>query len=174
MQYWKMFQWTLMSLYCLWVQQACQMTVDVQGVLVGIWLLVTFRFQPSPLASKLRAASRKGEQSVSLPLPVNSFSTASPMQCLLVEAGVTGCCKTLTLNLQGRLLYNPTTVEQEETPNGCKSGWGCTRLMQPNEWWIRQKRRKLPTAVTVDEVAQVISQRWIRRKRRRLPKVVKA
>ena len=75
------------------------MVVDAQGVLVGVWLLVTFRFLPSPLASKLRAALRKGEQSVSLSLPVNSLSTASPMQCLLAAAGVTGCREAPTLNL---------------------------------------------------------------------------
>ena len=75
------------------------MAVDAQGVLVGVWLLVTFRFLPSPLASKLCAAPRKGGQSVSLSLPVNSLSTASPVQCLLVAAGVTGCREAPTLNL---------------------------------------------------------------------------
>ena len=131
------------------------MAVKAQGVLVGVWLLVTFHFQPSPLASKLRAALRKEEQSVNLSLPVNSLSTASPVQCLLVAAGVTGCREAPTLNLQGRLLYNPTVeqvrrklpmamktdevvqdlcdptadqAEEEKTPNSCDSGWGCTRL----------------------------------------------
>ena len=113
---------------------ACQMAVNAQGVLVGVWLLVTFRFQPSLLASKLHAVLPKGEQSVSLSLPVNSLLTASPMQCLLVAVGVTGCHEAPTLNLQRRLLYNPTVeqVEEEETLNGCESRGSCTRLMQPN------------------------------------------
>ena len=100
------------------------MAVDVQGVLVGVCLLVTFCFLPSPLASKLCAAPQKGGKCVSFSLPVNSLSTASPMQCLLVAAGVTGCSQAPTLNLQGRLLYNPTVeqAEEEETPNGCGSG----------------------------------------------------
>ena len=56
------------------------MAVDAQGLLVGVWLLVTSRFQPSPLAVKLHAAPRKGEQSVSLILPLCSLDTASPLQ----------------------------------------------------------------------------------------------
>ena len=65
-----------------------------------------------------------GVQSVSLSLPVNNLSTASPMQCLLVAEGVTGCREAPILNLQGRFLYNPTVdqAEEEETPNGCESG----------------------------------------------------
>ena len=141
---------------------------------MGIWLLVTFHFQPSLLASKLQAAPRKGDQSVNLSLSVNSPSTASPMQCLLKAAGVTGCHEAPTLNLQVQLLYNPMVeqVEEEETPNGCESRWGCTRLSQPNggsggrgensqQLWQRMRS------------ALVISQKWIRQKRR-LPTAVKA
>ena len=108
-------KWLLMRKVCWW----------------GVWLLVTFRFLPSPLASKLRAAPRKGGQSVSLSLSVNSLSTASPMQCLLVASGVTVCCEAPTLNLQGRFLYNPMVeqVEEEETPNSCESRLCFTRLM---------------------------------------------
>ena len=76
---------------------------DASSVLVGVWLLVTLRFQPSPLASKLLAAPRKGEQSVSLSLPVYSLSTASPMQYLLVAAGVYGCRKAPELNCKGEI-----------------------------------------------------------------------
>ena len=76
---------------------------DASSVLVGVWLFVTLRFQPSPLASKLLAALRKGEQSVSLSLPVHSLSTASPMQCLLVAAGVYGCCKAPEPNCKGEI-----------------------------------------------------------------------
>ena len=61
---------------------------DPSSVLVGIWLLVILRFQPSPLDSKLLVALRKGEQSVSLSLPVHSLSTASPVQCPLMAGGV--------------------------------------------------------------------------------------
>ena len=76
---------------------------DASSVLVGVWLLVTLRFQPSPLASKLLAALPKGEQSVSLSLPVHSLSTASPMQCLLVAAGVYGCRKAPEPNCKGEI-----------------------------------------------------------------------
>ena len=76
---------------------------DASSVLVGIWLLVTLRFQPSPLASKLFTAPQKGEQSVSLSLPVHSLSTASPMQCLLVAAGVYGCRKAPEPNCKGEI-----------------------------------------------------------------------
>ena len=137
-----------------------------------------------------------------LPLPLNSLSTASPMQCLLAAAGVTGCRKAPILNLWGRLLYNPTVdqAEEEDTPNGCESGRGCTRLMWPNGG--SGGRGEFPTAVKAEEVAQdlcnptvdqaeeeetpngcdsgwgrtsyILSQRWIRRKRRRFPTAVKA
>ena len=76
---------------------------DASSVLVGVWLLVTFRFQPAPLASMLLAAPQKGEQSVSLSLPVYSLSTASPMQCLLVAAGVYGCRKAQEPNCKGEI-----------------------------------------------------------------------
>ena len=76
---------------------------DASSVLVGVWLLVTLRFQPSLLASKLLAAPRKGEQSASLSLPVHSLSTASPMQCLLVAAGVYGCRKAPEPNCKGEI-----------------------------------------------------------------------
>ena len=135
-------------------KNACQMSVDAQGVLVGVRLLVTSRFQPSPLASKLCAAPQKEEQSVSLLMPAYSLATSSPMQCLLVEAGVIGYRVAPTRNLQRRLLYNPTVErpEEEETPNVCE------RLYKTYvaQGWIRRKRRKLPTAVTADEIVQVI------------------
>ena len=67
------------------------------------WLLVTLHFQPSPLASKLLAAPRKREQSVSLSLPVHSLSTESPMQCLLVAAGVYGRRKAPEPNCKGEI-----------------------------------------------------------------------
>ena len=113
------------------------------------------------LASKLRAAPRKGEQSVSLTLPMYSLDTSSPSQCLLVVAGVTGCSEGPTLSLLGRLLYNPT-VEEEETPNGCESGWGCTRLMRPTDGsdrrgqksqrlWQCMRSHKLYFVPTVDQ-----------------------
>ena len=76
---------------------------DASSVLVGAWLLITLRFQPSPLASKLLAAPRKGEQSISLSLPVHSLSTASPMQCLLAAAGVYGCRKAPEPNCKGEI-----------------------------------------------------------------------
>ena len=79
---------------------------DASSMLVGVWLLVTLCFQPSPLASKLLAAPRKGEQSVSLSLPVHSLSTASPMQCLLVAAGVYGCRKAPEPNCKGEITIN--------------------------------------------------------------------
>ena len=178
------------------------MAVDAQGVLVGVWLLVTFRFLPSPLASKLRAAPRKGGQSVSLSLPVNSLLTASPLQCLLVAAGVTGCCEAPTLNLWGRLLYNPMVeqAEENETPNGCESRRGCTRLMWPNggsggggEFPMAVKAEEAvqdlcnPTVDQVEEektpngcdsgwgrASYILSQWLIKRKRRRFPTAVKA
>ena len=89
-------------------------------------MLITLRFQPSPLASKLLAAPRKGEQSVSLSLPVHSLSTASPMQCLLAAAGVYGCRKAPEPNCKGE-----TSMTQ---------------------WWSRWRRTKVPTAVKADEV----------------------
>ena len=76
---------------------------DASSVLVGVWLLITLRFQPSPLASKLLTAPRKGEQSVSLSQPVHSLSTASPMQCLLAAAGVYGCHKAPEPNCKGEI-----------------------------------------------------------------------
>ena len=99
---------------------------DASSVLVGVWLLVTLRFQPSPLASKLLSAPRKGEQSVSLSLPVHSLSTASPVQCLLVAAGVYGCRKA-------------------PEPN-CKGEIGMTQRQS------RWRRTKVPTAAKADEV----------------------
>ena len=99
---------------------------DASSVLVGVWLLITLRFQPSPLASKLLAAQRKGEQSVSLSLPVHSLSTASPMQCLLAAAGVYGCRKAPEPNCKGE-----TSMTQR---------------------WSRRRRTKVPTAVKADEV----------------------
>ena len=118
------------------------MAVDAQGVLVGVWLLVTSRFQPSPLASRLRAAPREAEQSVSVSLPVSSSATASPVQCILVVAGVIGCRDAPTLNLQveqaeeeehllavtadevAQDLHDPTVdqTEEEKAPNGYDSG----------------------------------------------------
>ena len=95
---------------------------DASSVLVGAWLLTTLRFQPSPLASKLLAAPRQGEQSVSLSLPVHSLSTASPMQCLLTAAGVYGCRKAPELNCKGEISMT------------------------------RRRRTKVPTAVKADEV----------------------
>ena len=95
-------------------------------MLVGVRLLITLHFQPSPLASKLLAAPRKGEQSVSLSLPVHSLSTASPMQCLLAAAGVCGCRKA-------------------PEPN-CKGETSMTHR------WSRRRRTKVPTAVKADEV----------------------
>ena len=59
---------------------------DASSVLVGVWLFVTLRFQPSPLASKLLAAPRKGEQSVSLSQPVHSLSTVAYPQQVLCSA----------------------------------------------------------------------------------------
>ena len=99
---------------------------DASSVLVGVWLLVTLRFQPSLLASKLLAAPRKGEQCVSLSLPVQSLSTASPMQCLLVAAGVYGRLKAPELNCKGEI--NMT------------------------QRYSRRRRKKVPTAVKADEV----------------------
>ena len=83
--------------------QPAKWLCDASSVLVGVWLLITLRFQPSPLASKLLAAPRKGEQSVSLSLPVHSLSTASPMQCLLAAAGVYGCRKAPEPNCKGEI-----------------------------------------------------------------------
>ena len=83
--------------------QLAKWLCDASSVLVGAWLLITLRFQPSLLASKLLAALRKGEQSVSLSLPVHSLSTASPMQCLLVAAGVYGCRKAPEPNCKGEI-----------------------------------------------------------------------
>ena len=51
----------------------------------------------------LLAAPRKGEQSFSLSLPVHSLSTASPLQCLLVAAGVCGCHKAPKSNCKGKI-----------------------------------------------------------------------
>ena len=89
-------------------------------------MLITLRFQPSPLAGKLLAAPQKVEQSVSLSLPVHSLSTASPMQCLLAAAGVYGCRKA-------------------PEPN-CKGETGMTQR------WSRRRRTKVPTAAKADEV----------------------
>ena len=89
-------------------------------------MLITLRFQLSPLASKLLAAPRKGEQSVSLSLPVHSLSTASPMQCLLAAAGVYGCRKAPEPNCKGE-----TSMTQR---------------------WSRRRRTKVPTAAKADEV----------------------
>ena len=99
---------------------------DVSSVLVGVWLLINLRFQPSLLASKLLAAPRKGEQSVSLSLPVHRLSTASPMQCLLAAAGVYGCRKAPEPNCKGE-----TSMTQR---------------------WSRRRRTKVPTAAKADEV----------------------
>ena len=85
------------------IQPPAKWLCDASSVLVGAWLLITLRFQPSPLASKLLAAPRKGEQSVSLSLPVHSLSTASPMQCLLAAAGVYGCRKAPEPNCKGEI-----------------------------------------------------------------------
>ena len=95
-------------------------------MLVGAWLLITLRFQPSLLASKLLAAPRKGEQSVSLSLPVHSLSTASPMQCLLAAAGVYGCRKVPEPNCKGEISMT--------------------------QRWSRRRRTKVPTATKADEV----------------------
>ena len=99
---------------------------DASSVLVGVWLLITLRFQPSPLASKLLSAPRKGEQSVSLSLPVHSLSTASPMQCLLAAAGVYGCRKAPEPNCKGEISMT--------------------------QRWSRWRRTKVPTAAKADEV----------------------
>ena len=99
---------------------------DASSVLVGVRLLVTLRIQPSPLASKLLAAPRKGEQSVSLSLPVHSLSTASPMQCLLVAAGVYGCRKAPEPNCKGEISMT--------------------------QRWSRRRRTKVPTAAKADKV----------------------
>ena len=99
---------------------------DASSVLVGVWLLITLRFQPSPLARKLLAAPQKGEQSVSLSLPVHSLSTASPMQCLLAAAGVYGCHKAPEPNCKGEISMT--------------------------QRWSRRRRAKVPTAAKADEV----------------------
>ena len=131
------------------------MAVDEHGVLVGIWFsgcLSPFAFNLHHWLARCAQHRENGSRvsvspcqciaspqqalcSVSLSLPVYSLSTTSPMQCLLVAAGFTGCWEASTLNLQGRLLYNPTVeqAEKEETPNGCDSVWGYTRLMRPND-----------------------------------------
>ena len=102
--------------------------------------------------ANLRATPRKGEQSVSLSQPVYCLATASPVQCLLVMAGVKGYREAPTLNLEGRLLYSPTVDQREEekTPNGCDSGWGCTSYIL-SQRWIRRNRRRLSTAVKAEE-----------------------
>ena len=104
---------------------------DVKSVLIGVWMLVASRFQPSPLDSNIDCsiASRKAE-CVSLSLPVQSLSIAS----LLVVAGVTGYREAPTQNLQGRhLWYLPVEQTQgEKTPKVRESGRGRTRHMCPN------------------------------------------
>ena len=46
--------------------QPAKRLCDASSVLVGVELPISFRFQPSPLASKLLAASRKGEHCASV------------------------------------------------------------------------------------------------------------
>ena len=52
------------------VEEPAKQLCDVSSVLVGVELLISSRFQPSPLASKLLAASQKGEH----------FASVSPCQ----------------------------------------------------------------------------------------------
>ena len=93
---------------------------------MGAWLLITLRFQPSPLARKLLAAPRQGELSVSLSLPVHSLSTASPLQCLLTAAVVYGCRKAPEPNCKGEI-----SMTQRQS---------------------RRRRIKFPTAAKADDV----------------------
>ena len=66
---------------------------------------------------------------ISLSLLVHSLSTASPMQCLLVAAGVIGYREAPTLNLQGRICMT-------------------------QRWSRRMRTIKVPTAATAEEVIQ--------------------
>ena len=120
-------------------------------MLVGVWLLVTLRCQPSLLASKLLAAPRKGEQRVSLSLPVHSLSTASPMQCLLVAAGVYGCRKAPEPNCKGKISKQrrtkvPTAVKSDEVIHSYR-----LNSPTPTADQVEEKNLQLPTVVKADK-----------------------
>ena len=53
-------------MWCLRTLQPAKWLCDASSVLVGVELPISSRFQPSPLASKLLAASRKGEHCASV------------------------------------------------------------------------------------------------------------
>ena len=154
-------------------------------------MLFTFRFQPSPLASKLRAAPLEGEQNVSLPLPVYSLAKASPVRCLLVVAGVTECRESaratfVQLNRRKRRKL-PTPVKADEVVQHLcdrRKGENSQRLGQ----WMRShnlyfvptvdqtEEEKTPKGCEVERghIQVYMTQRWNRQKRRKLPMAVKA
>ena len=98
-------------------------------------MAVTPHFQPSLLASNAACSTTKKESRVRQSLPaMHGLSTESPVQCLLMMAGVMGTARFPTPHLQGKHLYNPTVeqMEEEATPNGCESGCGRTNYTCPS------------------------------------------
>ena len=135
--------------------------------------LVTSHWQAT-----LLVALQKGEQWVSLSLPVHSLTT-SPMQCLLVAASVILYCKASTLNQQGqhlsnlesgwghtrRVCPNGGSGGRGETPNSCQGRRGLTKYKWPNgcsdwrgensQWLWKQKRTYIPLQDGMHEVQQL-------------------
>ena len=123
-------------------------------MLVGVWLLITSRFQPSPLASNAACSTAKRRaECVSPSFPVH---ISSPQQVLCSAfCGSRWYHEAPILNLQGWHLPDPTVdkfptavktdeavqgmcvpkvdqVEEEKSYNGCESGTVRTEHVYPN------------------------------------------
>ena len=102
---------------------------DVPSVLADVNMFISFRFQTSPLASKAACSIVKRRAwCISLSLLVHSLSTASPVQCHLVVAGVTGYRRGPNIE--------PAKANNYVWPNGGAGGWGKEKFQM-----LQQRKR---------------------------------
>ena len=100
---------------------------DASSVLVGVELPIGSRFQPSPLASKLLAASRKGEHCASVS-PCQYVAYPQQVLCSAFSRRqvLLGTVRPQHWICKGELVW----------PNGEIGGWG----QEKSQWLLRRRR----------------------------------
>ena len=100
---------------------------DASSVLVGVELPISSRFQPSPLASKLLAASRKGEH----------CSSVFPCQYIAYPQQVLCSAFSRRQVLLGTMRHQHWICKGEFVwSNGEAGGWG----QEKSQWLLRRRR----------------------------------
>ena len=150
--------WPVQHLVCSSTRLPAKTAADAQGVLVGVWLLVTFRCHWIASQQQVLCSAFSRRQVLQ--------GAARPRYWICEDDF---CTTQRWIRRKRRILPTAVkaeevvqdlcdpTVDQAEEENSQRL-WKRKRLHKTyaTQRWIRRKRRKLPTAVTADEVAQVI------------------